>query len=182
MKWLLKYAGWQAYAVFAAVLLALGATWYAQVAGLRADVSAAKAATATAEKNLSDRIAAEATAVADAVTKAREEEQTKLKDQEAKYAVLLQSNRDTRAALAGAEQRLRKLASEALGPTPGKRDGDGLDSTQAASRVADASADELRPEDRRLISELLQIAGDAKQVAEERNWIAARYIEHCERR
>ena len=34
MKWFLKYAGWQAYAVFAAVLLALGAAWYAQVAGL----------------------------------------------------------------------------------------------------------------------------------------------------
>ena len=68
MKWFLKYAGWQAYAVFAAVLLALGAVWFAQVEGLKADVATAKAATATAEKNLTDRIAAEATAIADAVT------------------------------------------------------------------------------------------------------------------
>ena len=179
MKWLLKYAGWQAYAVFAVLLLALGAAWYAQVAGLKADVSAADARTATAEKNLSDRIATEATAIADAVTKAREEEQTKLKDQEAKYATLLQSNRDTRVALAGAEQRLRKLATEAA-----RSEGAGraTDSATVASRIADASPDELRPADRVLIGDLLQIAGDAKQVAEERNWLVDQYITNCERK
>ena len=179
MKWFLKYAGWQAYAVFLAVLLALGAAWYAQVAGLRADVSTVKAATATAEKNLSDRIAAEATAIADAVTKAREEEQTKLKDQEVKYAQLLESNRTTRTALAGAEQRLRKLAAEATGR---ESTGGPADSSAVASRIADASADELRPADRILIGDLLQIAGDAKQVAEERNWLVDQYITNCERK
>ena len=179
MKWLLKYAGWQAYAVFAAVLLALAAAWWGQVAGLKADVATAKAATATAEKNLSDRIATEATAIADAVTKARDEEQVKLKDQEAKYATLLQSNRDTRTALAGAEQRLRKLATEAAGR---ESVGRAADSTASASRIADASPNELRPEDRVLIGELLQIAGDAKQVAEERNWLADQYITNCERK
>ncbi len=179
MKWFLKYAGWQVYAVFAAVLLALAAAWWGQVAGLRADVSAADARTAVAEKNLSDRIAAEATAIADAVTKARDEELVKLKDQEAKYATLLQSNRDTRTALAGAEQRLRKLATEAA-----RSEGAGrpADSAASASRIADASADELRPADRVLIGDLLQIAGDAKQVAEERNWLVNQYIENCERR
>jgi hypothetical protein len=179
MKWFLKYAGWQVYAVFLAVLLALGAAWYAQVAGLRADVSTAKADTATAEKNLSDRIAAESTAIADAVTKARDEEQAKLKDQEAKYATLLQSNRDTRTALAGAEQRLRKLATEAAGRESAGR---AADSATVASRIEDASANELRPADRVLIGELLQIAGDAKQVAEERNWLADQYITNCERK
>ena len=179
MKWFLKYAGWQAYAVFAAVLLALGAAWYAQVTGLKAEVSDAKAATALAEKNLSDRVAVEATAIADAVTKAREEEQTKLKDQEVKYAQLLESNRTTRTALAGAEQRLRKLAAEATG-----REGTSgpADSSAVASRIADASADELRPADRVLIGDLLQIAGDAKQVAEERNWLVDQYITNCERK
>lgn len=179
MKWLLKYAGWQAYAVFAAALLALAAAWWGQVAGLKADVATAKAATATAEKNLSDRIATEATAIADAVTKARDEEQVKLKDQEAKYATLLQSNRDTRTALAGTEQRLRKLATEAAGRESAGR---AADSTASASRIADASPDELRPADRVLIGELLQIAGDAKQVAEERNWLADQYITNCERK
>lgn len=178
MKWFLKYAGWQAYAVFAAVLLAVAALWWGQVAGLKADVSAAKAATATAEKNLSDRIAAEATAIADAVTKAREEEQVKLKNQEAKYATLLQSNRDTRSALAGAEQRLLKLAAEAA-----RREsaGSAADGAALAGRIQDASADELRPEDRVLIGDLLQIAGDAAQVAKERNWLADQYITQCER-
>ena len=179
MKWFLKYAGWQAYAVFAAVLLALGAVWFAQVAGLKAHVATAEAATATAEKNLADRIAAEATAIADAVTKARAEEQIKLKDQEVKYAALLQSNRDTRTALAGVEQRLRKLATEAAG-----REGAGraADSATVASRIADASSNELRPADRVLIGDLLQIAGDAKQVAEERNWLVDQYITNCERK
>ena len=179
MKWFLKYAGWQAYAVFAAVLLALGAVWFAQVAGLKADVATAKAATATAEKNLADRIAAEATAIADAVTKARAEEQIKLKDQEVKYAALLQSNRDTRTALAGAEQRLRKLAAEAARSEGASRT---TDSAAVASRIADASPDELRPADRVLIGDLLQIAGDAKQVAEERNWLVDQYITNCERK
>lgn len=179
MKWFLKYAGWQAYAAFAAVLLTVAALWWGQVAGLKTDVSAAKAATATAEKNFSDRIAAEAAAIADAVTKAREEEQTKLKDQEVKYAQLLESNRTTRTALAGAEQRLRKLAAEATG-----REGTSgpADSSAVASRIADASADELRPADRVLIGDLLQIAGDAKQVAEERNWLVDQYITNCERK
>lgn len=179
MKWFLKYAGWQAYAVFAALLLALGAAWYAQVAGLKADVSTAKAATATAEKNLSDRIAAEATAIADAVTKAREEEQTKLKDQEAKYATLLETNRTTRSNLAFAEQRLRKLAAEAA-----RREGAGrtADSATVAGRIEETSSNELRPEDRVLIGDLLQIAGDAKQVAEERNWLVDQYITNCERK
>ena len=179
MNWLLKFAGVKAYAAFAAILAILAALWFAQVAGLRAEVSDAKAATALAEKNLSDRVAAEATAIADAVTKAREEEQVKLKDQEAKYATLLQSNRDTRTALAGTEQRLRKLATEAA-----RSEGAGrtADSATVASRLADASADELRPEDRVLIGELLQIAGDAKQVAEERNWLVDQYITNCERK
>lgn len=179
MNWLLKFAGVKAYAAFAAILAILAALWFAQVAGLRAEVSDAKAATALAEKNLSDRVAAEATAIADAVTKAREEEQTKLKDQEVKYAQLLESNRTTRTALAGAEQRLRKLAAEATG-----REGTSspADSSAIASRIADASADELRPADRVLIGDLLQIAGDAKQVAEERNWLVDQYITNCERK
>ena len=179
MKWFLKYAGWQAYAVFAAVLLALGAVWFAQVAGLKADVATAKAATATAEKNLADRIAAEATAIADAVTKARAEEQIKLKDQEVKYAALLQANRDTRTALAGVEQRLRKLATEAAGRESA---GHPADSTAVAGRIENASPNELRPADRVLIGDLLQIAGDAKQVAEERNWLVDQYITNCERK
>lgn len=179
MSWLLKYAGLKAYLVFAGVLVVLGALWFTQVAALRAEVSDAKAATALAEKNLSDRIAAEATAVADAVTKAREEEQTKLKDQEAKYATLLETNRTTRSNLARAEQRLHKLATEAAG-----REGAGraADSATVASRIADASPDELRSADRVLIGDLLQIAGDAKQVAEERNWLADQYITNCERK
>lgn len=179
MNWLLKFAGVKAYAAFAAILAILAALWFAQVAGLRAEVSDAKAATALAEKNLSDRVAAEATAIADAVTKAREEEQTKLKDQEVKYAQLLESNRTTRTALAGAEQRLRKLAAEATG-----REGTSgpADSSAVAGRIADASADELRPADRVLIGDLLQIAGDAKQVAEERNWLVDQYITNCERK
>lgn len=179
MKWFLKYAGWQAYAVFAAVLLALGAVWFAQVAGLKADVATAESATATAEKNLADRIAAEATAIADAVTKARAEEQIKLKDQEVKYAALLQSNRDTRTALAGVEQRLRKLAAEAAGRESAGR---AADRTAVAGRIEDASPHELRPADRVLIGDLLQIAGDAKQVAEERNWLVDQYITNCERK
>ena len=179
MSWLLKYAGLKAYLVFAGVLVVLGALWFTQVAALRAEVSDAQAATALAEKNLSDRVAAEAAAIADAVTKARVEEQIKLKDQEAKYAALLQSNRDTRTALAGAEQRLRKLATEAA-----RSEGAGrtADSATVASRIADASPDELRPADRVLIGDLLQIAGDAKQVAEERNWLADQYITNCERK
>ena len=64
MNWLLKFAGVKAYAAFAAILAILAALWFAQVAGLRAEVSDAKAATALAEKNLSDRVAAEATALA----------------------------------------------------------------------------------------------------------------------
>lgn len=179
MKWFLKFAGIKAYLAFAAVLAILAAAWWVQVAALKVDVAEAKAATATAEKNLSDRIAAEAGAIADAVTQARKEEQAKLKDQEAKYAVLLQSNRDTRTALAGAEQRLRKLAAEAT-----RREGAShpTDSSAVASRIADASADELRPADRILIGDLLQIAGDAKQVAEERNWLVDQYITNCERK
>ena len=179
MNWLLKYAGLKAYLVFAGVLVILGSLWFTQVAALRSEVSAAKAATTLAEKNLSDRVAVEATAIADAVTKAREEEQTKLKDQEAKYATLLQSNRDTRTALAGAEQRLRKLATEAA-----RSEGAGraADSATVASRIADASPDELRSADRVLIGDLLQIAGDAKQVAEERNWLVDQYITNCERK
>ena len=179
MSWLLKYAGLKAYLVFAGVLVVLGALWFTQVAALRSEVSDAKAATALAEKNLSDRVAAEATAIADAVTKAREEEQTKLKDQEVKYAQLLESNRTTRTALAGAEQRLRKLAAEATGreSTSGP-----ADSSAVADRIADASADELRPADRVLIGDLLQLAGDAKQVAEERNWLVDQYITNCERK
>ena len=179
MNWLLKFAGVKAYAAFAAILAILAALWFAQVAGLRAEVSDAKAATALAEKNLSDRIAAEATAIADAVTKAREEEQIKLKDQEVKYAALLQSNRDTRTALAGVEQRLRKLAVEAAGRESAGR---AADSATVASRIEDASANELRPADRVLIGDLLQIAGDAKQVAEERNWLVDQYITNCERK
>ena len=179
MSWLLKYAGLKAYLVFAGVLVVLGALWFTQVAALRSEVSDAKAATALAEKNLSDRVAAEATAIADAVTEAREEEQIKLKDQEAKYAALLQSNRDTRTALAGAEQRLRKLAAEAARSEGASRT---TDSAAVASRIADASPDELRPADRVLIGDLLQIAGDAKQVAEERNWLVDQYITNCERK
>ena len=179
MSWLLKFAGVKAYAAFAVVLVVLGALWFTQVAALRSEVSDAKAATALAEKNLSDRVAAEATAIADAVTKARDEEQAKLKDQEAKYATLLQSNRDTRTALAGAEQRLRKLATEAAGRESAGR---AADSATVASRIEDASANELRPADRVLIGELLQIAGDAKQVAEERNWLVDQYITNCERK
>ena len=179
MSWLLKFAGVKAYAAFAVVLVVLGALWFTQVAALRSEVSDAKAATALAEKNLSDRIAAEATAIADAVTKAREEEQTKLKDQEVKYAQLLESNRTTRTALAGAEQRLRKLAAEATGR---ESTGGPADSSAVASRIADASADELRPADRILIGDLLQIAGDAKQVAEERNWLVDQYLTNCERK
>ena len=132
MSWLLKFAGVKAYAAFAVVLVVLGALWFTQVAALRSEVSDAKAATALAEKNLSDRIAAEATAIADAVTKAREEEQTKLKDQEVKYAQLLESNRTTRTALAGAEQRLRKLAAEATGR---ESTGGPADSSAVASRM-----------------------------------------------
>ena len=179
MNWLLKYAGLKAYLVFAGALVILGALWFTQVAALRSEVSAAKAATVLAEKNLSDRVAVEATAIAEAVTKAREEEQTKLKDQEAKYATLLQSNRDTRTALAGAEQRLRKLATEAA-----RSEGAGraADSATVASRIADTGPDELRPADRVLIGDLLQIAGDAKQVAEERNWLVDQYITNCERK
>ena len=178
MNWLLKFAGVKAYAAFAAILAILAALWFAQVAGLRAEVSDAKAATALAEKNLSDRVAAGAAVIADAVTKAHEEEQTKLKDQEVKYAQLLESNRTTRTALAGAEQRLRKLAAEAT-----RREGAShpTDSTAVASRIEDASPNELRPADRVLIGDLLQIAGDARQVAEERNWLADQYITNCER-
>ena len=179
MSWLLKYAGLKAYLVFAGALAVLGALWFTQVAALRSEVSDAKAATALAEKNLSDRVAAEATAIADAVTKAREEEQTKLKDQEVKYAQLLKSNLTTRTALAGAEQRLRKLAAEATGR---ESTSSPADSATVASRIADASADELRPADRVLIGDLLQIAGDAKQVAEERNWLVDQYITNCERK
>lgn len=179
MKWLLKWAGWRAYAVFAALALAVVLAWVAQVASLKADISDAKAATAVAEKALSDRIAAEATVVADAVTKARDEEQAKLKSQEVKYATLLEANRATRANLAGAEQRLRKFAAEA---TRRESAGSAADSTASASRIEEASADELRPEDRVLIGELLQIAGEAKQVAEERNFLASEYIEQCERK
>lgn len=180
MSWFLKFAGLKAYAAFAGILAVLAALWFAQVAGLKADLSESRAETSQAQKQLSDRVAAEATAVADAVKKARDEEQLKIKDQEVKYALLLETNRITRANLAGAEQRLLKLAKEAESARS-QRDGTGTDSAQAAGRIADASPDGLRPEDRILVGELLQIAGDAKQAAEERNWIAARYIEHCER-
>ena len=179
MSWLLKWAGWQAYAVFAAIVLALAAAWYVQVAGLKVDVATANSAKSTAEKNLSDRIAAEATAISDAVTKARGEEQQKLKDQEKKYATLLETNRTARVALAATEQRLYRLAAEAAG-----RQGLGgrTNSTTTAGGAAEASANELRPADRKLIGELLQIAGDAKQAAEERNWLADQYITNCERK
>ena len=145
MSWLLKWAGWQAYAVFAAIVLALAAAWYVQVAGLKVDVATANSAKSTAEKNLSDRIAAEATAISDAVTKARGEEQQKLKDQEKKYATLLETNRTARVALAATEQRLYRLAAEAAG-----RQGLGgrTNSTTTAGGAAEASANELRPADR----------------------------------
>lgn len=181
MKWLLKFASVKAYAVFAAVLLALGAAWYAQVAGLKADVSDAKAATADAEGRLSNRVAAEATAVATAVTAARAEEEQKRKAQEVKYAELLKTNSDVRSSLDAAEQRVRKLALEASAARR-ERDSARADSAEATRRITEASPDELPPEDRRLIGELLQIAGDAGQVAAERNWLAAQYIEHCERK
>lgn len=178
MKWLLKWAGWQAYAVFAALALAVVLAWVAQVASLKADISDAKAATAVAEKALSDRIAVEATAIADAVTKARDEEQVKRKTQEVKYEALLKSGNANRVALVGAERRLHQLASSAGSACS---EG-GANSPEAAGAAPDASPDGLRPEDRKLISGLLQIAGDAKQVAEERNFLASEYIEQCERK
>ena len=179
MKWFLKYAGWQAYAVFAAVLLAVAALWWGQVAGLKADIATAQAATATAEKNLSDRIAAEATAIADAVTTARDEEQVKLKNQEVKYEKLLQSDKTNRLALDNARGRLRSIAAtSAAGRSCA---GNPANSATPASPAPDASEDGLRPADRALIDDLLQIAGDAKQVAEERNFIASEYIAQCER-
>lgn len=181
MKWLLKWAGWQAYVVFAAIALAVVLAWVAQVSGLKAEISEANSKTFQAEKKLSDRIAAEATAVSSAVTKAREEEQIKLKDQETKYEKLLQTNKDTRLALAGSEQRLRKLAA-ASKPAAGPSSERGANSPAAAIGISEAAADELRPEDGVLIGELLQIAGDAKQAAEERNWLADQYITQCERK
>jgi hypothetical protein len=176
--WFLKWAGWQAYAVFAAALAALGLTWWGQTVYLRGKINDAVAAKQVAEKQLSDRIAAEATAIADAVTKARAEEQSKLKDQEVKYAKLQDAVRAGRAALAGSEQRLFQLAQAAGGACAGRA----ADSATVASRIADASPDELRPADRVLIGDLLQIAGDAKQVAEERNWLVDQYITNCERK
>lgn len=181
MSWFLKFAGVKAYAAFAGILVILAALWFAQVSGLKAELSDSKAETSQARAALDKRIAAEATALADAVQKARSEEQDKIKDQEVKYAALLNTHRTTRANLAHAEQRLQQLA-KAGGTAARQRDGGGADSAQTTSRIEGASADELRPEDRRLIGELLQIAGDARQVAEERNWLASQYIEHCERR
>lgn len=178
MKWFLRYAGWQVYAVFVAVLVTLASLWFAQVAGLKAEVSDAKAKTQVAERALADRIAAEATAVARAVTAAREEESRKLKDQEVKYAALLETTDSIRSGIAAANQRVRKLAAEAAGRESAGR---AADSATVASRIEDTSPDELPAADRVLINELLQIAGDAGQVAEERNWLASQYIEHCER-
>jgi hypothetical protein len=180
MNWFLKWAGWQAYAVFAAAVAVLAALWFAQVAGLRAEISDAEAATSASEKQLSDRIAVESTAIADAVTKARDEEQTKLKTQEVKYEKLLQSDKTNRLALDSARGRLRTIAATS---SAGRScAGSPANSPTPASTPKGPSEDGLRPEDRKLIDELLQIAGDAKQVAEERNFIASEYIEQCERK
>lgn len=176
MGWFLKWAGWQAYAVFAAVLVALGLTWWGQTVYLRGKINDAVEAKQVAEKQLSDRIAAEATAIADAVTKARAEEQTKLKDQEVKYAKLQDAVRAGRVALAGSEQRLLQLAQAAGGACAGPA----ADGSTPASGLAPAGGSGLRQADRELIGRLLQIAGDANRVAEERNWLADQYITNCE--
>ena len=179
MKWLLKWAGWQAYAVFAAAIAVVLMAWMVQVSGLKAEISDAKAATSAAERKLSERIAAEATAVATAVTEAREEESVKLNNQQVKYVALLKTNDANKLALSDARKRLYYLARA---DTPASAGGqDKPDGPQATGPTAGTGEDGLRPEDRALIGDLLQIAGEAKQIAEERNFLASEYIAQCER-
>ena len=176
MSWFLKWAGWQAYAVFAAALASLGLVWWGQVVYLRSQINTATAATQQAETALSARVTAEAVAVAEAVAKARSEERAKQKSQEKKYAELVSKSANLRTERDAAVGRLRVAAESAGGAAGGGHSA----CTDPAPKPANTSADELRAADGILIDRLLRLAEEAESVAAERNWVVDQYITNCE--
>lgn len=178
VKWLLRWAGWQAYAAFALAAAALLLAWKGHTVYLRGQINTAKTAQLQAETFLVDRIRLESEAIEKAVKATREEELKKLKDQEAKYEELQRSVRIGRTSLITAERRVQQLAKAARSSC----DTGGSNSATLASDYTSASTGELRAEDRKLISDLLQIAGDADQAVHERNWVVEQYISNCERK
>jgi hypothetical protein len=178
MKWLLKWAGWQAYAAFALAAAALLVAWKGHTVYLRGQINTAVDAKLKAEAFLVDRIRLESVAIEAAIKATREEEISKQKDLEVKYEELQRSIRSGRTSLVTAEQRVQQLAKAARSACDSSRS----DSTPLTRDPATAGGGELREQDRKLISDLLQIAGDADQAVHERNWVVEQYISHCERK
>jgi hypothetical protein len=178
IKWLLKFGGWQLYAAFALAVAALALAWKGHTVYLRGQINTAKAAQLKAETYLTERIRLESEAIEKAVKATREEELKKQKDQEVKYEELQRSVRSGRTSLVTAEQRVQQLAKAARSACDSSRP----NSAPITGDASPAGGGELREEDRKLISELLQIAGDADQAVHERNWVVEQYISHCERK
>lgn len=170
---------WWIYAIIAGVLFALAAAWYAQVAGLNADVSDAKAKTTAAEAALDKRIASEATAIATAVKKAREDDQLKLDSQRKKLHELIEQNKASIVVTDATRQRLFDAAR--VSNACGEGGTDLPNSPSAASTGNGQGGDRLRPADRTLIEQLLQLGSSANETERQRKFLIEQYETNCRR-
>jgi hypothetical protein len=168
---------WWIYAIIAGVLFALAAAWYAQVAGLNAEVSDAKAKATAAEAALDKRITSEATAIAEAVKKARNDDQLKLDSQRKKLNELIQQTKASIVVTDATRQRLFDAARVSNACNPSEPDVP----NPASAALADNGQgnDGLRPADRKLIERLLQIGSSANETERQRKFLIDQYETNC---
>lgn len=125
--------------------------------------------TETAKKELSNRIAAEAVVVADAVEKARKDDLAKAKLQQEKIYALHEQNATAELDLASAHDRVRStIDAAAAGASCGRVPGD----PAAAGGTENGAVDKFKAAGRKLADGILQLLADGDKVARERNLCA----------
>lgn len=141
---------------------------------LRLAVATATADKAKAERELAKRIAAEATAVAEAVKKARAEEEAAQQLQQEKIDELRRQNRAAAGERDDARERLRILVY-GLAPQSAAGPGGGNLPPAAglAARACDASHPGFQAASGELVDRLLQLTVEADEAVRERNTCVA---------
>lgn len=154
-----------------------GVAWTVQVAGLKTEVAVAQKSASDSAAKLSARIAAEATTIAEAVTKARANDRQALADQQGRYDELKKIQAAESVALRDTRQRLLSLAASSTTRACG---GYVPSSPTAAPGAAGASPDGLPAADGALVDGLLQLADEASTAASQRNFAVREYQVNCQ--
>jgi hypothetical protein len=157
--------GW-VWAAVAAALVGHSCVQGVKIEAGKLALSKQETKTVKAEKDLKDRIAAEALTVAAAVQKARLEEQALAKLQQEKIYVLQEQNATAALEHASAIDRVRGAVDRAAA---GASCGNLPQASADPAGAGDTPADRFRKAGRKLADGILQLLSDSDKVARERN-------------